>query len=196
MRASATMTALRQAIKQAIEMTGNEKFPGLIHHSDRGVQYCCDTYVELLQQHDITISMTEDYKPTDNAVAERVNGIIKVERVYRERQFNDIGHAENVIGRYIHFYNYHRPHMSIGYKIPAIAHLENGVQIKKWQKKKISCKKRTENRNIRYLCKTEQQNRKKAYAGESEEDNVPHTRGILSYRTNRNGLLQIRRVID
>ena len=108
LRASATMTALRQAIKQAIEMTGNKKFPGLIHHSDRGVQYCCDTYVELLQQHDITISMTEDYKPTDNAVAERVNGIIKVERVYRERQFNDIGHAENVIGRYIHFYNYHR----------------------------------------------------------------------------------------
>ncbi len=147
LRASATMTALWQAIKQAIEMTGNEKFPGLIHHSDRGVQYCCDTYVELLQQHDITISMTEDYKPTDNAVAERVNGIIKVERVYRERQFNDIGHAENVIGRYIHFYNYHRPHMSIGYKIPAIAHLENGVQIKKWQKKKYPAK---ENREQEY----------------------------------------------
>lgn len=68
-----------------------------------------------------------------------------------------------------------------------------GVQIKKWQKKKYPAK---ENRNIRYLCKTEQQNRTKAYAGESEEDNVPHTRGILSYRTNRNGLLQIRRVID
>lgn len=58
-----------------------------------------------------------------------------------------------------------------------------GVQIKKWQKKNI-LQKRTENRNIRYLCKTEQQNRTKAYAGESEEDNVSHTRGILSYRTN------------
>ena len=68
-------------------------------------------------------------------------------------------------------------------------------RLKSGRRKNI-LQKRTENRNIRYLCKTEQQNRTKAYAGESEEDNVPHTRGILSYRTNRNGLLQIRRVID
>ena len=68
-------------------------------------------------------------------------------------------------------------------------------RLKSGRRKNI-LQKRTENRNIRYLCKTEQQNRTKAHAGESEEDNVPHTRGILSYRTNRNGLLQIRRVID
>ena len=147
LRASATMTALRQAIKQAIEMTGNEKFPGLIHHSDRGVQYCCDTYVELLQQHDITISMTEDYKPTGQCRSGTCKWNYKGGACLPERQFNDIGHAENVIGRYIHFYNYHRPHMSIGYKIPAIAHLENGVQIKKWQKKKYPAK---ENREQEY----------------------------------------------
>lgn len=138
LRASATMKALEQAIKQAVEMTGVERLTGLIHHSDRGVQYCCDAYVALLQEHDIAISMTEDYKPTDNAVAERVNGIIKTESVYRQRLFNDMGHAANVIGRYIHFYNHRRPHMSIGYKIPAVAHLEQGIQKVMWRKKKYT----------------------------------------------------------
>ena len=56
---------------------GGGDLSGLIHHSDRGIQYCCDLYVEELQKHGIQISMTEDYKPTDNALAERVNGIIK-----------------------------------------------------------------------------------------------------------------------
>ena len=80
--------------------------------------------------------MTEDYKPTDNAVAERINGIIKAESSHPRGRFNDIGHARNVIARYIHFYNHRRPHMSIGYKIPAVAHLEKGIQKKMWKKKK------------------------------------------------------------
>ena len=138
LRVSATIDALRQAIRQAVEIKGSESLTGLIHHSDRGVQYCCDQYVSLLQAHGIAISMTEDYKPTDNAVAERVNGIIKVESVYRQRYFNGIEHARNVIGRYIHFYNYRRPHMSIGYKIPAVAHLETGAQKKMWKIKKYA----------------------------------------------------------
>ncbi|WP_215665332.1 integrase core domain-containing protein [Bacteroides uniformis] len=73
----------------------------------------------LLQKHGIAVSMTEDYKPTDNAVAERINGIIKAESSHPRGRFNEIGHARNVIARYIHFYNHRRPHMSIGYKIPA-----------------------------------------------------------------------------
>ena len=109
---------------------------GLIHHSDRGVQYCCDPYVALLQKHGIAVSMTEDYKPTDNAVAERINGIIKAESSHPRGRFNDIGHARNGIARYIHFYNHRRLHMSIGYKIPAVAHLEKGIQKKMWKKKK------------------------------------------------------------
>ena len=56
-----TLKALRMAISQA----GSGDLSGLIHHSDRGVQYCCDLYVEELQKHNILISMTEDYKPTD-----------------------------------------------------------------------------------------------------------------------------------
>ena len=129
------MQALRMAIEQAVAMKGSEVLTGLIHHSDRGVQYCCDAYVAMLKAYGISISMTEDYKPTDNAVAERTNGIIKVECVYRQKCFNSFEHACRVIERYIHFYNYRRLHMSIGYKVPAVAHLEQGEQKKMWKNK-------------------------------------------------------------
>ena len=134
LKAAITMQALKTAIEQAVAMKGSEVLTGLIHHSDRGVQYCCDAYVAMLKAYGISISMTEDYKPTDNAIAESVNGKIKVESVYRKR-FNSFEHAYNVIERYIHFYNYHRPHMSIGYKVPAVAHLEQGEQKKMWKNK-------------------------------------------------------------
>ena len=134
LRAAITMLALKMAIEQAVAMKSSEVLTGLIHHSDRGVQYCCDAYVAMLRAYGISISMTEDYKPTDNAIAESVNGKIKVESVYRKR-FNSFEHAYNVIERYIHFYNYHRPHMSIGYKVPAVVHLEQGEQKKMWKNK-------------------------------------------------------------
>ena len=145
LKAAISMEALKMAIEQAVAMSGSESLKGLIHHSDRGVQYCCDAYVAMLKAHEITISMCEDYKPTDNAIAESVNGRIKMESVYRTR-FNSYDHAYSVIGRYIHFYNYRRPHMSIGYKIPAVAHLEQGEQKRMW-KNKIYAKKQTENEN-------------------------------------------------
>ena len=110
------------------------------------VQYCCDAYVAVLKAHEINISMCEDYNPTDNAIAESVNGKIKVESVYRQKCFNSFEHAYRVIERYIHFYNYRRPHMSIGYKTPAVVHLEQGEQKKMW-KNKIYPKKQTENEN-------------------------------------------------
>ena len=155
LKAAITMQALEMAIGQAVAMCGSETLTGLIHHSDRGVQYCCDAYVAMLKAHGILISMTEDYKPTDNAVAESVNGKIKVESVYRNR-FNSFEHAYNVIERYIHFYNYHRPHMSIGYKVPAVAHLEKGEQKKMW-KNKIYHRKDTQNENnvISLHCRTD-----------------------------------------
>ena len=145
LKAAISMEALEMAVQQAVAMRGSESLKGLIHHSDRGVQYCCDAYVAMLHAHDISISMTEDYKPTDNAVAESVNGKIKVESVYR-MSFNSFEHAYRVIERFIHFYNYRRPHMSIGYKVPAVAHLEQGEQKRMW-KNKIYPKKETENGN-------------------------------------------------
>ena len=139
LRAAITLQALEQAISQGLSMCNAKKLKGLIHHSDRGVQYCCDEYVNKLREFDISISMTEDYKPTDNAVAERVNGIIKAECINR-RLFNTTEHARNVIGRYIHFYNYYRPHMSIGCKTPALVHLEQGEQKRMWKKKNYAAK--------------------------------------------------------
>lgn len=133
--AAASMEALSQAIGQAVAMCGSEDLDGLIHHSDRGVQYCCDAYVGMLQEHRIAISMTQDYKPTDNAIAERANGIIKVEGMYRQKRLPDFDRAREVIGRYIGFYNCRRPHMSIGYKTPEVAHTEQGLQKRMWKRK-------------------------------------------------------------
>lgn len=127
-----SIEALRMAIRQA----GRYDLTGLIHHSDRGVQYCCDMYVEELQKHNIGISMTEDYKPTDNAIAERVNGTIKTERVYvQKRRFKDLEDARKNIAEFIDFYNNKRPHMSIGMQTPAVAHEQQGIQKKCWRNK-------------------------------------------------------------
>lgn len=141
LRAAMSIQALQQAIDQAVKQSGSNCLKGLIHHSDRGVQYCCDAYVEKLKEYQICISMTEDYKPTDNAIAERINGIIKTEKIYRQHVFKDIESARTSIERYIHFYNNRRPHMSIGYKTPSTVHLEQGLQEKMWKKRKYPSKK-------------------------------------------------------
>lgn len=120
------------ALRMAIENTPTDCLDGLIHHSDRGVQYCCNEYVKELKKYDIRISMTEDYKPTDNAIAERVNGILKTEVIYREQRFKNIDEARERILRFIHFYNEKRPHSSIGMKVPAQVHYESGLQRKVW----------------------------------------------------------------
>jgi len=125
---SDTLAALRMAIGQATA----DEMAGLIHHSDRGVQYCCNAYTDELGKYGIRISMTEDYKPTDNAIAERVNGILKTEVVYRERRFKTIGDARERISGFIGFYNDRRPHASIGMKAPSQAHQEHGIQQRMW----------------------------------------------------------------
>ncbi len=125
-----------KALRMAIEEAGGGDLPGLIHHSDRGVQYCCDLYVEELQKHKISISMTEDYKPTDNGIAERVNGIIKGESKYRqERRFESYEEALEHISRFIDFYNSKRPHYSIGMQTPNAVHEQTGEQKRMWETK-------------------------------------------------------------
>lgn len=124
-----TITALMQAIQD----TGSEDLSGLIHHSDRGSQYCCDAYVALLNKYHITISMTEDYKPTDNAVAERINGILKTEVLYRSARPRTLAEARKQIGGAITFYNVRRPHMSIDYQTPNEVHEQSGMQMRRWK---------------------------------------------------------------
>lgn len=126
-----TLEALNQALKQA----ESKYLSGLIHHSDRGSQYCCDLYVQTLTEHQIAISMTEDSKPTDNAIAERVNGIIKQEWLYKMELFENLEEAEVKIGQIIDFYNTKRPHMSNNMLTPEKAHLGTGVLKRYWKNK-------------------------------------------------------------
>ena len=147
LKASASIRALRMAIDQAVAMSPDGTLCGLVHHSDRGVQYCCDAYVSVLRDYGIAISMTEDYCPTDNAVAERANGIIKQEGIDRRKRLPSFEYACNAVARFIHFYNYHRPHMSIAYKVPAVAHMEQGEQKKMWKSKTYHRKNGTDEEN-------------------------------------------------
>jgi len=93
----------------------------LIHHSDRGIQYCSSGYVKLLQDYNIQISMTENGDPLENPVAERVNGIIKDEYLYAY-EVSNIKEAKEVLAIVIKLYNEERPHMSIGNLTPNQLH--------------------------------------------------------------------------
>lgn len=121
-----------QALKMALS---NLKSPhlSLIHHSDRGVQYCSSKYVRLLKEYDVQISMTENGDPLENAVAERVNGIVKQE--YLEcHEVRTINEAKVLLEQVVIRYNQQRPHMSIGNLVPEKVHnhsLEKGER--KWK---------------------------------------------------------------
>jgi len=95
----------------------------LIHHSDRGIQYCCDAYVKLLLHHQIGISMTQSGSPYDNAIAERVNGILKNEYGLNQTQLS-FAQAEQAVQSAIYLYNFQRPHFSCELKTPQYRHAE------------------------------------------------------------------------
>lgn len=124
-----------EALNMAILQTGRTDLRGLIHHSDRGVQYCSNDYTERLKQYNIAISMTQDYKPTDNAIAERVNGIIKQEWLYQRAPRETLEQTREELERIVDFYNNERPHMSNGMLTPQQAHEQHGILIKKWKTK-------------------------------------------------------------
>lgn len=131
-----------QALKMAIDDTPSDiGFTHLIHHSDRGIQYCCDGYTAYLHGFGIQISMTQDGNPLDNAIAERVNGILKSEAIERIPLFNDIEEATEKIGSFITFYNRHRPHRSIGMLTPEKVYngRENPCQNRREEKKLYLC---------------------------------------------------------
>lgn len=106
------------ALDMAIRTVGRLGLTHLIHHSDRGSQYCCNDYIARLESIHAAISMTEDYKPTDNAIAERVNGIIKQEWLYRMKRPKDKDEAQKILADIIRFYNNNRPHLNNEGKLP------------------------------------------------------------------------------
>lgn len=107
----------------------------LIHHSDRGLQYCCGEYIALLESKRMTISMTENGDPYENALAERVNGIMKSE-FGLDRDFNSFEQAAAAVDEAIAIYNDLRPHASCDYLTPGMAHQKQGVLPLRWIPKK------------------------------------------------------------
>lgn len=112
-----TTKALRMALKNRKYKTRK-----LIHHSDRGFQYCSNEYTKLLADNKIKISMTEKYDPYENAVAERVNGILKDEFEIGDG-FVSEPQAQKEIKNAIEVYNSKRPHISCDYSTPNFAHI-------------------------------------------------------------------------
>jgi putative transposase len=133
--AKGCVLALKMALKN------NPSHDNLIHHSDRGLQYCSHDYVELLKFNNIKISMTQNGDPLENAMAERVNGILKEELL--EICYPAFAEAQIAVASAINTYNFQRPHSSVDMLTPVIAHTKTG-ELKKHWKNYYAIKKRKE----------------------------------------------------
>ena len=118
---------------QALEMAldNNPILGRLIHHSDRGSQYCCSDYVKILNDNFIKISMTQNGDPRENAIAERVNGILKDELL--DKSHSNYNEAVRNVSIAISIYNHQRPHGSIDYLTPIEAHFRSGKLKRRWK---------------------------------------------------------------
>jgi putative transposase len=111
-----------EALKMALR-NRKDKHKPLIHHSDRGIQYCCKDYVKALKEAKIDISMTEENHCYENSVAERVNGILKNE-FYLDSTFNNFKQAFSATSSGISIYNEKRPHWSLNLQTPSQVHAD------------------------------------------------------------------------
>lgn len=120
----------------ALNMASKEqkKTDKLMHHSDKGIQYCCNEYVQMIRHYGIQLSMTEKGDPYENAIAERVNGILKYEFDLR-RTFASHEEAEQAIYHAIKMYNEKRILDSCNRLTPVQAHEEKGILKKRWKPK-------------------------------------------------------------
>ena len=111
-----------QKVSQALKMalaTRQTQHP-LIHHSDRGIQYCSDYYQQIHRQHGLTCSMTDGYDCYQNALAERINGILKNELLLHRPA--DLAQARRMVRESVAIYNRERPHLSLQLKTPDEVH--------------------------------------------------------------------------
>lgn len=129
LQVKASVKALKQAIK-------NRNYPNaqLIHHSDRGLQYCSNDYQNVLVKNIIKCSMTESYDPYQNAIAERINGILKQEFLINTQKI-DLITMRKVVNQSVKIYNTKRPHLSCSMLTPEQMHKQNSIKIKTYKKK-------------------------------------------------------------
>ena len=124
-----SLVALRLAVKQR----KNKKIP-LIHHSDRGLQYCANEYQKLLSKNNIQPSMTQNSDPYENAVAERINGILKQE--FSIDKYNkELPIMKQIIKETVAIYNEKRPHFSNHFLTPNQMHEQNKIIMKTYKNK-------------------------------------------------------------
>jgi len=105
----------------------------LIHHSDRGHQYCCDDYQKVLSRKRVKCSMTESYDPYANAVAERVNGILKHEFLLEDYNV-ELPLMRELVKNSVEIYNKKRPHYSCHMKTPEQMHSQAQIKIRCYKK--------------------------------------------------------------
>ena len=110
-----------KALYRALENSEPDSLEDLIHHSDRGGQYCSALYTGILKLHGIRVSVTQDGSPYDNAIAERVNGILKREWL-NDIPLKDMNDARKHVERVIEIYNKKRPHLAVCCQVPAQAY--------------------------------------------------------------------------
>jgi putative transposase len=103
----------------------------LIHHSDRGIQYCSQVYTALLNKKGISISMTQSGDPRENAIAERVNGILKMELL--KESYDNLDAACRAVKLAVNTYNRLRPHSSLDMLTPETAHQRTGPIRNRWR---------------------------------------------------------------
>lgn len=121
------------ALKLAIKQRKNKEI-SLIHHSDRGLQYCANEYHKLISKNDIQPSMTQNSEPYENAVAERINGILKQE--FNIDKYNkDIPIMKQIIKETIAIYNEKRPHLSNHMLTPNQMHKQSKLTMKTYKTK-------------------------------------------------------------
>lgn len=123
------------ALQMAVAQLGPAQ--EVMHHSDRGIQYCCQQYVNILKENNLRISMTETGDPLENPIAERINGIIKNEYL-DHYNIETLAQARSILDETVSKYNNARPHQSIGLLTPEFVHQNNLAVNKKWSKKNKS----------------------------------------------------------
>jgi putative transposase len=124
-----------EALKMALSTLSATTADHLIHHSDRGRQYCCEAYVSVLTERKTTISMTEKGDPYENALAERVNRTMKDEFLL-DKGFESFELASAAVSKAVNTYNTLRPHDSCNRLTPDQAHHQSGPLPMRWKKRK------------------------------------------------------------
>ena len=122
-----------KALKKAIKTRSYPK-EQLIHHSDRGLQYCSNDYQKVLDKNNIKCSMTQQYDPYQNAIAERLNGILKQEFLINTNRV-DISGIKKIIKQTVQVYNTKRPHLSCNMLTPQQMHKQNQIKTKSYKRK-------------------------------------------------------------